>query len=173
MQSNSETPLELLSSYVARYERRKATSEHDTHREKDSYLAFSAGEENYLIAMTQVFEVLAETPEMITLPFTPGWLCGLTSHRGEVYSVIDFNYFVAGKQVFAAQKQAAYLLLCDIGQGYILKVDSIAGIRSAQLSPLRSQRVWIDAYAQIDGRDWLRINLAHLVTDATFIQNIQ
>lgn len=173
MQSNPETPLELLSSYVARYAQREVAERNHIDRNQDSYLAFSSGEENYLISMAQVFEVLAETPEMIVLPFTADWLCGLTSHRGEVYSVVDFNHFVTGRKRAAVKKQAAYILLRDIAQGYILKVDSVMDIRSAPLSPLRSQWAWIDAYARIDGRNWLRINLAHLVTDAAFIQNIQ
>lgn len=172
MQSNPETPLELLSSYVARYAQREVADRNHVDRNQDSYLAFSAGEENYLISMAQVFEVLAEAPEMIPLPFTADWLCGLISHRGEVYSMVDFNHFVTGRRDSVAEKKAAYLLLRDIGQGYILKVDSVLDIRSAPVSPLRSQWTWIDAYARIDGRNWLRINLAHLVTDAAFIQNI-
>ena len=173
MQENPQTPLELLSSYVACYGERKATIERDDARKHDSYLAFRAGEENYLLSMECVFEVLTKPPEITTLPFTARWLCGLATYRGEVYSIVDFKDFVADKHRFPAQEQANYLLLRDVGQGYILKVDSVLGIRAAEVTPLRAQWPWIDAHAQIDGCDWLRIDLANLVTDPVFTQRMQ
>ncbi len=173
MQENPQTPLELLSSYVARYSERKAMIERGDARKHDSYLAFRAGEGNYLLSMESVFEVLTKPPEITKLPFTAHWLCGLATYRGEVYSIVDFKDFVADKRRFPAQEQANYLLLRDVAQGYILKVDSVLGIRTAEVTSLRAQWPWIDAHAQIDGCDWLRINLANLVTDRVFTQRMQ
>lgn len=167
------SPFAMLQEYVNLYRARKEArvlSGTDT----DSYLAFSAGDECYLLSMAQVLEVATQLDDITPLPFSPFWLLGLTSHRGNIYSVVDFKYF-ANKKLRSAKNKSnnSYMLLRDVGQGYILKVDFVHGIRSCDVGLLQSQYGWIDGHAHMDDRDWLRINLANLAADASFIQSMQ
>lgn len=168
----SAAPFSLLTQYVeALAERGEIAMERI--QSENSYLACSAGAEHYLIRMDQVFEVARELPDITPLPFTPNWLLGLSSHRGEVCSVTDFKYFVDQKRKYAPQKGAYYIILRDAGQGYVLKMDSVSGIRQVEVNPLTSKRAWIDGHIYMEEKDWLRINLGHLVNDALFSQQMQ
>lgn len=172
MSAAEPSPFSLLESYVATYrQRRDARVSHQLIN--DSYLAFSAGEDNFLLEMSQILEVVTVTPEITALPFSPSWLLGLTSQRGNIYSVVDFKQFVSPKQQFKPQRSPSFLFLCGLGQGYALKVDSVLGIRSSEMSLLQSQLGWVDGHTKLEGRDWMRINLGNLIADATFIQNMQ
>lgn len=165
---------QILQDYVERF---KSKSQRNAQRQKLDlgYLAFSAGEHYYLLDMGKVLEVNAEISHLTPLPFTPSWLLGLTSSRGDVYSVVDFRRFVDGNSTggYSAAGQQNYIALQEEGRGYILKVDVVQGIRYCEVSQLKSPRVWINGHATMDGREWLRIDLAHLVTDAKFIQSVQ
>ena len=108
------------------------------------------------------------------MPFTPGWLLGLAGIRGEVFSVVDFKRFVDPTLAPQSIKsRSGFIVLHNEGQGYILKVDSIQGLRSCEVSSYQSSRGWLDGQAAMDGLQWLRIDLKSLVTDTSFIQNVQ
>lgn len=168
--NTAHNPFQLLVSYVEMYHQHQAQQQ-DTHLETNNYLAFSTGGINYLLSMKYVFEVLTEVDSITPLPFSPGWLLGLTSHRSEIYSVIDFKSFVDQK-LSPAKKNENYILLRDAGQGYILKVEAVYGIRSCEVASLQSQYDWIDGNATMNDKNWLRINLENLVADVSFIKNM-
>lgn len=163
---------EVLNDYV---EQLKNKMQRNTQRQKMDlgYLAFSAGDHHYLLDMGKVLEVNAEVSQLTPLPFCPVWLLGLTSSRGEVYSVVDFKRFVDNNVPRRQVQNDNFIALQEEGRGYILKVDTVQGIRYCEVSQLKSPRAWINGHATMDGREWLRIDLAHLVSDAKFIQNIQ
>lgn len=162
----------ILQDYVAQFKHKSQRSA--PHKKLDlGYLAFSAGDRHYLLDMSKVLEVNSEISNLTPLPFTPPWILGLISLRGDVYSVVDFKHFVdsdSGKRLSPSQ---GYIALQEEGRGYILKVDVVQGIRYCDVSQLKSPRAWINGHATMDGREWLRIDLAHLVTDAKFIQSLQ
>lgn len=162
----------ILNDYVEQF---KSKEQRNTQRNKMDlgYLAFSAGEYHYLLDMGKVLEVNAEISQLTPLPFCPAWLLGLTSSRGEVYSVVDFKRFVDNNATRRQLQNDSYIALQEEGRGYILKVDTVQGIRYCEVNQLKSPRVWINGHATMDGREWLRIDLAHLVSDAKFIQNLQ
>lgn len=162
---------EILRDYV---EQHKAKLQRNTqgHKIDLGYLAFSAGDHHYLLDMGKVLEVNAEISQLTPLPFCPSWLLGLTSSRGEVYSVVDFKRFVDSNANRRQSQVDNFIALQEEGRGYILKVDVVQGIRYCEVSQLKSPRAWINGHATMDGREWLRIDLAHLVSDAKFIQNL-
>lgn len=162
----------ILHDYVERFQ---SKSQHNAQRHKLDlgYLAFSAGDHYYLLDMGKVLEVTSEISHLTPLPFTPSWLLGLTSSRGDVYSVVDFKRFVDSSGGKRLSPNYNYIALQEEGRGYILKVDVVQGIRYCDVSQLKSPRVWINGHATMDGREWLRIDLAHLVSDAKFIQSVQ
>lgn len=163
---------EILRDYVGQHQNKL---KHSTQRQKIDlgYLAFSAGDHHYLLDMSKVLEVNAEISQLTPLPFCPAWLLGLTSSRGEVYSVVDFKRFVDSNANRRQTQVDNFIALQEEGRGYILKVDAVQGIRYCDVSQIKSPRAWINGHATMDGREWLRIDLAHLVSDAKFIQNLQ
>ena len=167
------TPFAVLCDYVEKAEARKKVV--DTyHAAGESYLAFTAGNKYYLLDMKMVQEVSTSIQDITPLPFTPGWLLGLAGVRGEVFSVVDFKRFVAPTLAPQSVKiRSGFIILHNEGQGYILKVDSIQGIRSCEVSSYQSTRSWLDGQAAMDGLQWLRIDLKNLVTDTSFIHNVQ
>lgn len=171
---NNISPFQILLDYVEMSrERRELRVNRGDYT--DGYLAFNVGDENYLIGMTQVLEVATDVGNITPLPFSPAWLLGLISHRSEVYSVVDFGRFLGKKSrsTIGKQKLSNFILLRDVGQGYVLKVDAVYGIRSCEIGLLQSQYGWIDGHAHMEEKDWMRINLAHLVADTAFVQSIQ
>lgn len=163
---------DILNDYVAQY-KSKIQRNNQNQKLDLGYLAFSAGDHHYLLDMGKVLEVNAEISQLTPLPFSPSWLLGLTSSRGEVYSVVEFKRFVDGNAVRRHNQNDNYIALQEEGRGYILKVDTVQGIRYCEVSQLKSPRAWINGHAAMDGREWLRIDLAHLVTDAKFVLNLQ
>lgn len=138
----------------------------------ESYLAFSAGDKHYLLNMQVVQEVSTDLHEITPLPFTPAWLLGLGGARGDVFSVVDFKRFIDPTASAKTSKTVGFIILRNEGQGYVLKVDAIHGIRSCEVSQFQSSRNWLDGQAAMEGRQWFRIDLGRLVTDASFIQNM-
>lgn len=168
------SPFQILLHYAEMSrERREMRVNHGDYT--DGYLAFNVSDDYYLIGMTQVLEVATDVGNITPLPFSPNWLLGLTSHRSEVYSVVDFGRFLGKKSrpTTGRQQIKNFILLRDVGQGYILKVDHVYGIRSCEIGLLQSQYGWIDGHAHMEEKDWMRINLAHLVADTAFVQSIQ
>ncbi|MDO4642293.1 MAG: chemotaxis protein CheW [Cardiobacteriaceae bacterium] len=167
------SPFAILCEYVQKAEERKKVLD-KYHDFGESYLAFTAGDKYYLLDMKMVQEVSTSVQEITPLPFTPHWLLGLVGIRGEVFSVVDFKRFVTPSlPIQNTKSQSGFIILHNEGQGYILKVDSIQGIRSCEVSNYQSTRSWLNGQAAMDGLQWLRIDLKSLVTDASFIQNIQ
>lgn len=168
------SPFQILLNYIElSRERRETRINRGDYT--DGYLAFNASDDYYLISMAQVLEVATDVGNITPLPFSPNWLLGLISHRSEVYSVVDFNRFLGKKPRSSTgrQKTNSFILLRDVGQGYVLKVDNVYGIRSCEIGLLQSQYGWIDGHAHIEEKDWMRINLANLVADTAFVQSIQ
>lgn len=161
----------ILLDYVARF-KNKSKDSAQRYKLDLGYLAFSAGDHYYLLDMSKVLEVTSEISHLTPLPFAPSWLLGLTSSRGDVYSVVNFKRFVDNHSGKRLSPNYSYIALQEEGRGYILKVDVVQGIRYCDVNQLKSPRAWINGHATMDGHEWLRIDLAHLVTDAKFIQNV-
>lgn len=171
---NAETealsPFALLLSYVAQFHEKRELRAQEGASAKE-YLAFSAGDEAYLISMGQVLEVATSLGELAPLPFSPVWLLGLVGHRNEIYSVVDFSLFLNKKYKPSSKAARAFILLRDAGQGYILKVDNVYGIRTCDMTQLDAPSGWIDGHAHMEDREWRHINVAGLTADPAFVQN--
>ena len=150
------SPFEILCDYVERANARKNVV--DTyHAAGESYLAFTAGNKYYLLDMQMVQEVSTSIQDITPLPFTPGWLLGLAGVRGEVFSVVDFKRFVDPSLAPQSIKiSSSFIILHNEG-----------------VSSYQSTRNWLNGQAAMDGLQWLRIDLKALVTDTSFVQNVQ
>lgn len=166
-----QTPFKLLEQYIKTYYSHQAEQGEVDYRAQ-GYLGFSAAGNYYLLNIAEVLEVVTDVGAITPLPFSKSWLLGLVSHRNEVYSVVDFNLFLDKNNKTSSRAIRNFILLQGVGQSYILKVDGVYGLKSYEVSDLDSE-AWIDGRAYMEGKDWVRINLEHLVSDQVFIQNMQ
>lgn len=167
-------PFDLLCRYITQAQERQQLV--DNYRdEQQSYLAFSAGRGRFLLSIQDVLEVTITLTDITPLPFVPKWLLGLSSSRGDVFSVVDFKAFVDASDTTKAPKVPSYIFLRGEGAGYVLKVDEVWGSRACDLSEdIPSQRgecKWIDGRAELGNQIWEHIDLSSLVSDAVFIQS--
>lgn len=164
------SPFELLLHYAQKAEERQAISE-DYQEDKVNYLAFRAGDQRFLIDVKYILEITIALDNISPLPFTPRWLLGLASSRGDVYSVVDFRCFNNPDDPEGSRKNASYIILQDEGAGYILKVDEILSSGSFEVQPYEDWRKWIKGRYLLGGQPCLQIDLVELVSDSTFIQS--
>lgn len=167
----NQTPFKLLEQYVQSYYLHQADKNEGDYRVQ-GYLGFSVAENNYLLNIVEVLEVVTDVGVITPLPFSPNWLLGLISHRNEVYSVVDFNLFLKKNNKISTRSVRNFILLQGVAQGYILKVDNVYGLKSYEVSDIGPEK-WIDGRVYMEGKDWARINLEDLLSDQSFIQNLQ
>ena len=164
------SPFELLLYYGQKAEERQAIVE-DYRADKVNYLAFRAGKQRYLIDIKYILEITIALDNISPLPFSPRWVLGLASSRGDVYSVVDFRRFSNPNDDSRSSKLCSYIILRDEGDGYILKVDEILVSGSFDIKPYEGEQKWISGQCELNGHNCLQIDLAELVADDTFIQN--
>lgn len=173
-QLNTIAPFDLLCRYIAQAQERQQIVD-DYRNEQESYLAFSAGRGRFLLSIQDVMEVTITLTDITPLPFVPKWLLGLSSSRGDVFSVVDFKTFVDSTDTTKSPKVPSYIFLRGEGAGYVLKVDEVWGSRACDLSDEipspRGECAWIDGRAELGNQIWEHINLGSLVSDAVFIQS--
>lgn len=167
---NLANPFNLLASYGVMFRQRHEIATASSRR-ANSYLAFQAGDKKFIVKMDQVMEVITEIGLITSLPFSKIWLLGLISHRGDIFSVVDFASFLGDRTSYssAGKKNENYILLRNQGHGYVLKVNTVFGIRTCEVSEYKSDFPYITQYAQLNGEDWLLIDLDILVQDDTFL----
>ena len=167
---NLANPFNLLASYGVMFRQRHeiATS---TAGRANSYLAFQAGDKKFIVKMDQVMEVITEIGLITSLPFSKVWLLGLISHRGDIFSVIDFASFLGDRTSYssAGKKNENYILLRNQGHGYVLKVNTVFGIRTCEVSDFQSGFPYITKKATLNDEDWMLIDLDILVADDAFL----
>lgn len=165
------SPFELLVLYAEHAERRQAIVD-DYQEAKDTYLAFRAGEGNFLLNIKYVLEITIGLTGITSLPFSPKWILGLTSSRGDVFSVIDFRWFNNSEDNSKSSRNPNYILLRDDGVGYILKVDEILGSGDYAVTDQNTNHAWLDGVYDLNGQICQRINVTELISDPKFIQNL-
>lgn len=168
----SETPYLLLSRYLDLLARKQIRAAGEPlAQELASYLAFSCGKHRFLVDMQYTVGVESELGHLSPLPFAPNWLLGLTSLRGDIYSVSDLRKFLGLQLKQQRTNRHHYVLLRKEDQGYILKVDNIFGLKHGELTAYRDDALnWVDAQVDIEGEKWLKINIEKLLIDPIFSQ---
>lgn len=138
-----------------------------------SKLGVQVGSTRWLIDLADTAEVIP-APTLAQVPLTRSWFLGVTSVRGNLYSVVDFRGFTEGIATESGE-QSRLLLLADkyrIFSG--LLVDRILGLyRDDQLQPAGGDDVspWADARV-IDDRSqpWLHLDIRRLIAHPDFLQ---
>lgn len=144
-----------------------------------SWLAVEAEGAGFLVPLGESGEIFPLT-DIVALPHTRPWFCGVANLRGGLHGVVDLGAFLGLRQQPPADvtgRDAARLLALNasIGSLCALRVDRLAGLRSAdQLTaepsppgprPAFARGRWRDA----QGRVWQALDLAALAANEQFL----
>ena len=141
-----------------------------------SKLGFQVGAENWLVALSDVSEVLP-VPNTIAVPITLPWFRGVANIRGKLYSVVDFAAF-QGKSVIGLGMERRVILISDrLIEGSGLMVGRMLGLRNPEqftVEPMQDSapdRPWIKAkFRDPAGALWHELDVAALVGNMQFLE---
>lgn len=137
-----------------------------------SRLGVQAGSERWLVDLADADEVVP-VPEVSAVPLTRPWFKGVTSIRGNLYSVVDFPAFLGGTAVAVGEQARLLLIGARFRMGSALLVDRSLGLLSPERLQLRSgakQAPWLKAeYDDVDGNLWKELDMAQLVGHPDFV----
>ena len=141
-----------------------------------SKLAVQAGDEGWLVDLTEAGEVIP-VPPITAVPLAKPWFKGMTNIRGNLYSVVDFPAFIGGAGVSLAEQSRLLLIGERFRMGSALLVDRSLGLRNPAQLKVRAKRgaqVWIKAeYEDQDGKGWKELDVPQLVQQQDFLSVAQ
>ena len=143
-----------------------------------SWLALEAEGTGFLVPLGESGEIFPLT-EIVPLPHTRPWFCGVANLRGGLHGVVDLAAFLGLRARGAAEspREGARLVALNpsLGVNCALLVDRLSGLRhDADLKadqavgstrPGFAGTNWRDA----SGRGWQEIRLAALAADGQFL----
>ena len=137
-----------------------------------SKLGMQAGSESWLVDLADAGEVIP-VPAISPVPLTRSWFKGVTSIRGNLYSVVDFPAFLGGTAVAVGEQSRLLLVSGRFRMGSALLVDQSLGLRNPERLRLRAgapRSPWLRAeYDDVDGRVWKELDMAQLVRHPDFL----
>ncbi len=144
-----------------------------------SWLAVEAGGAGFLFPLGEAGEIFALT-DLMPLPHTQPWFCGVANLRGGLHGVVDLAAFLGLRReapVDPANREMVRLLALNPSLGALcaLRVDRLAGLRNAEQlvaepaapgpRPSFARGRWRDA----QGHVWQEIDLAALAANEQFL----
>jgi twitching motility protein PilI len=144
-----------------------------------AWLAVEAGGAGFLIPLAEAGEIFALS-EVLPLPHTQPWFCGVANLRGGLHGVVDLAVFLGLRERPAtdpAGRESARLVALNASLGTLcaLRVDRLAGLRStdqlhAQPAPAGPRPAFARGCWRDDqGRLWQEIDLAALAAHEQFL----
>ncbi|MDA8328319.1 MAG: chemotaxis protein CheW [Betaproteobacteria bacterium] len=138
----------------------------------NSFLAVQAGNQNWLIGLTDISEVIAPLP-WVPVPFTKSWFLGVTNIRGRLYTVVDLSAYAKLGETRTDPNNRLLLTHPHFSTQVALLVDQTLGLRNidsmqATQSPTASN--WAgNCYLDGDNQIWQQIDLASLISRDDFL----
>src|SRR5512146_245866 len=133
-----------------------------------STLGVQVGEEFWLVAMSDINEVLSPPP-LTRVPLTKPWYCGVANVRGNLYGIIDFAVYTGGAPI-PHEGQSRVLLA---GQKFAfnagLLVSRVLGLRNAT-DWQRSEQGGETRLQDESGQVWRKLEMAKLLQQPEFLQ---
>lgn len=147
----------------------------DTYVDESAVIGVTAGEERYLIPMTEVSEVIV-MPKLAHVPLTQPWFLGLANVRGNLYGITDLAVYLGDKPVPFNLKSRVLLSFSDNKVYGGFAVHSMLGIRKlSEFTQVKSPKKKLPAgirahYQDAEGRIWKALSLYALIRDDKFLQ---
>jgi twitching motility protein PilI len=137
-----------------------------------SRLGFKVSGENWLVNLADINEVLP-VPAILSVPGAKRWFRGVANIRGNLYGVSDLGDFLSGKPTPDSSHARLLLAHTKLGVNAALLVEQTLGLRHlSQLTPDHKGSQWPFAsqyFQDPDGQSWIEIQLATLLSYASFM----
>lgn len=140
-----------------------------------SKLGFQVGNENWLVALSDVSEVIP-VPAAVTVPMTLPWFRGVANVRGKLYSLVDFAEFQGESAIGPGAERRVILISDRLIEGSGLLVNRMLGLRNPEQFTLEPHaepagRPWVKArFRDSAGAQWNELDVAVLVADLKFLE---
>ena len=140
-----------------------------------SRLGVTIGARRVLISLNQVSEVLP-VPPMQNVPLTLPWFLGVANVRGNLYNITDLAQFMGLPPTPKSMNNRIVLINSEITTQAAIIVDSLVGLRSVEamksmpISKNKEAFFSKNSYEDVDGNEWLELDVEALVQDKAFIQ---
>ena len=142
---------------------------------ESSRLGLMCAGTRWLVRLADAGEVVA-LPHIVTVPMTQPWFLGVANIRGNLFSVVDFAFFLGAEPIAAAATTRLVLFgarACELNAGIV--VQRVLGLRNvAELAPASMPADAHDWYAQRwmddEGNAWQEIDLGKLARSPAFLQ---
>jgi twitching motility protein PilI len=138
-----------------------------------SKLGVRVASENWLVDLADAGEIIP-VPPVTPVPLTRSWFKGVTSIRGNLYSVVDFSAFLGGASA-PVTEQARLLLIGErLHTASALLIERSLGLRNpAQLQARPKGGAvgpWVKAeFVDAEGGTWNELDVAKLVHHPDFL----
>lgn len=138
-----------------------------------SKLGLQVGGERWLVDLTDAGEVIP-LPGITPVPLTRPWFKGVSSIRGNIYSVVDIGAFLGGGAALSGEQARLLLLSERFRLGCALLVDRSLGLRNPDQLEARAatdrRLPWLKAeYDDAQGVHWRELDVPQLVQDPEFL----
>ena len=133
----------------------------DKHEDLGRHICFELAGQQWAIPLSAVLEV-GELQLVQPLPLLPDWLSGITTIRGEIFSVVNLARFLDRNNKSSASVRA-FLLVYNETITIVLTVDRVIGTRT--LSRLFMEQSEQDS--EVISSDDFRAGRAHYNEDGT------
>jgi twitching motility protein PilI len=135
--------------------------------DQSSLLGVQIAGQNYLVAMTDISEVLS-LPPLTPVPLTRPWFCGVANVRGNLYCVADMAAFLHQGAASGAITNRLLLVAERYAVNAALLVDKVFGLRDTR--NWQKDAVQADQYFDEQGVAWRKLNVAGLIEQPDFLQ---
>ncbi len=132
-----------------------------------SLLGVQIAGQNYLVAMTDISEVLS-LPQLTPVPLTRLWFCGVANVRGNLYCVADMAAFLHQGKASGAISNRLLLIAERYAVNAALLVDRVFGLRDTRNWTRDS--VQPDQYFDEQGVAWRKLDVVGLLGQPEFLQ---
>jgi len=148
--------------------------------ERVTTLGIQIGNQSWLVEMADIDEIMP-LPKLAKVPFSKPWFCGVANVRGNLYGVVDMMIYegsdtasgdAENRAVLVASRfefNVALLVASHFEFNVALLVDRVLGLRDARAW----QQAEVDGqveYHDEQGTLWRKLNVAHLLEQAEFLQ---
>lgn len=137
-----------------------------------SHLGFEAGEWTWVVALTDVSEVIP-VPRLVSVPLAADWFVGVANIRGSLFSVTDLARFGNAAATPTTSDSRLVVLHARYRAHAALLVRRSLGLRQVKAlnqSDVEGSAWQSAAYADSDGRIWRELNVEELARSTRFLQ---